>query len=87
MPKLILRSACVGVAAVVIAGFIAGFVALSLAAMNTPSQSGGVEVGWDLVTTWHELSLRVLLIPLAVFAIGFGIGYRYFSKRAKTQAP
>ena len=77
MLKLILRSACVGVAAVVIATFLAGFISLSLAAMNTPSESGGFEVGWDLVSFAHQTPLWVWLVPLGAF----GIGYRYFSKR------
>jgi hypothetical protein len=86
MVRLILRSACVGVAAVAVAGFVGGFIALSLAAMSTPSQSGEQEVGWDLITSWHQAPLWVWLIPLAAFAIGFFIGYLYFSKREARQA-
>jgi hypothetical protein len=86
MPKLILRATCVGIAAVAIAAFLAGFIALSLAAMNTPSQSGEFEVGWDLVPERSQLPLWAWLVPLGVFAIGFIIGYRYFSKRQDKQA-
>ena len=87
MPKLILRAACVGVAAVVIAGAVIGFVGFSLAAMN-PSNSPdtGQEVGWGLIPLASGLPLWVWLFPLAFFAIGFIIGYRYFSKRQNKQA-
>jgi len=82
MAKLILRATCVGIATLVLAAFIA----LSLAAMNTPSQFGEQEVGWDFTTGRPQLTLWAWLVLPAAFAIGFGIGYRYFSKRASKQA-
>jgi len=82
MPRLILRATCVGIAAVVLSGAAIGFVGLSLAAMQTPSTPDtGHEVGWDLLALAGGLPLWVWLFPIAFFAIGFGIGYRYFSKR------
>jgi hypothetical protein len=87
MLKIILRSVCAGVAAVALGTFIVGFIALSLAAMSTPSQPGEAEVGWDLITFAHQWPLWVWLFPLAFFAIGFLIGFRYFSKRARVVAP
>jgi len=87
MRNIILRSVCTGVASVVVGTFLVGFVALSLAAMSAPSQPGEPEVGWDLVIMAHQVPFWVWLIPLAFFAIGFLIGFRYFSKRARVIAP
>ena len=55
--------------------------------MSAPSQPGEPEVGWDLVIMAHQVPFWVWLIPLAFFAIGFLIGFRYFSKRARVIAP
>ena len=85
MLKRIIQSTCVGIASVVLSAFVVGFVGFSLAAMSAPSNSPdtGQEVGWDLVTLARGLPLWVWLFPLAFFAIGFSIGYLYFSKRQK----
>jgi len=55
--------------------------------MSTPSQPGEPEVGWDLVVMAHQVPLWVWLILLAFFAVGFLIGFWYFSKRARVVAP
>ncbi|MFZ3199722.1 MAG: hypothetical protein ACLQMT_10890 [Candidatus Acidiferrales bacterium] len=82
MSALILRSICVGIASVVITaiagGFIAVIVAISIGLLR--QSSGGAEVGWDLVTMAHNLPTIWILLPLGVFAIGFLLGFRYFSK-------
>jgi ABC-type proline/glycine betaine transport system permease subunit len=85
MPQRILRSACVGIAALAIAALVIGFVGFSLAVMATPSQDTGNEVGWDVLALIKGLPPWVWLFPVAIFAIGFGIGYRYFSKRDAKQ--
>lgn len=65
--------------------FVAGFVALSLFAMNTPMQSGEPEAGWDMIAMTHNHLVPVIAVLLAVFVIGFLIGFRYFSKRQHRQ--
>jgi hypothetical protein len=85
MPKLILQSACVGFASVIVAAFVVGFIALSLSAMSTPSPDTGNEAGWDVLAVVKGVPLWVWLFPLAFFAIGFLIGFRYFSKRQAKQ--
>lgn len=49
-----------------------------------PKSENGVEVGWDLVTMVHNLSLRQLLIPSVLFAAGFVLGFKYFSRSLKS---
>jgi hypothetical protein len=87
MAKLILRSFCVGIASVALAGFIGGFIALSLLFFNSSatSQSGDQDVGWDLVTVVPDVSPWSYIVPLVLFAIGFLVGFRYFSKRQARQ--
>jgi hypothetical protein len=89
MGRLILRSVCVGIASVALAGFVGAFIALSLLFFNSSAtaQSGDQEVGWDLVTVARDFSPWSFIVPLAVFAIGFLIGLRYFSKRQTRQGP
>jgi uncharacterized membrane protein len=83
MAKLILRSLAVGIASVALAGFVGGFVVLSLSFFNSSaaSQSGEQEVGWDLLAFGRSFSPWIYIVPLAVFGTGFLIGFRYFSKR------
>lgn len=83
---LVLRSLCVGIAAMVVAVYVSAFVAMLVAARLLPKgQSGGGEVGWDLVTLAHNTPVRWLFLPFAVFAAGFAFGFRYFSRSLKRQ--
>jgi hypothetical protein len=70
-------------AAIVVAAvggiFIGMAIAISIVLLK-PSPQEPPEVGWDLVTTWHNLPAIWILVPLAVFVIGFLLGFRYFSK-------
>jgi hypothetical protein len=86
MLKRIIQSTCVGLASVVAGSFLIGFVGLSLEAMRTPANSlatGQQQVGWDLLVLLRQAPLWVWLVPIGLFAIGFAIGYAYFSKRQK----
>ncbi len=88
MFKLILRSTCVGIASIVLAAFAAPFIALAYVVVyswRNPQQSGELEIGWDLITLRHNHPLPVVVIPLAVFVVGFFIGFRYFSKTPTQQ--
>ena len=87
MVNLILRSFCVGIASVALAGFVGGFIALSLIFFNSSagSQSSDQEVGWDLITLARNYSPWIYVVPLAVFAIGSLIGFLYFSRRQARQ--
>jgi hypothetical protein len=87
MGRLILRSLCVGIASVALAGCVSGFIALSLWSFNSSAAppSGGQEVGWDLMVLARHGSPWIYIVPLALFAIGFLIGFRYFSKRQAIQ--
>jgi ABC-type Fe3+ transport system permease subunit len=73
MGKLILRSFGIGVAGIALAGFVGGFIALSL------------YFGLDLMALARNYFPWIYVVPLAVFAIGFLIGFRYFSKRQARQ--
>jgi hypothetical protein len=81
MAKLVLRSVCVGIASVALAAFVGGFVALSLLFINSSAQPGGEETGSRTIVTGHYHLVPIVFVPLAIFAIGFLAGYRYFSKR------
>jgi uncharacterized membrane protein len=87
MLTVILRSVCCGIAALVMAAFSGTFIALWVgsyfAAKNV--RPGGGEVGWDLVSLYHNTASSWLLLPLLVFAIGFFIGFRHFSKSLATK--
>jgi hypothetical protein len=85
--KLILRSFAVGIASVALAGFVGGFIALSLSRFNSSasSQAGDQQVGWDLIVFARNDWPWIYVLPLAVFAIGFLIGFRYFSRRQARQ--
>jgi hypothetical protein len=78
-PIIALRSFCVGIAAVVLAAFVSPPVYLFYLSKDV-STSGGGEVGWDLLTIYHNAWLRLWLIALLIFAVGFLFGFRYFSK-------
>jgi hypothetical protein len=79
-----LRSLCTGIAAVIASAFLGLFIGLPVAAYflskKLPPPPGGVEVGWDLVTLAHNTSPDFLLLPLFIFAIGFALGFRHFSR-------
>jgi hypothetical protein len=83
MFTVILRSAFVGLAAVVAATFVGFFIALPVTLYflsKNAAPEGGGEIGWDLVSLYHNTPSGWLLLPLLVFAIGFYFGFRYFSK-------
>ena len=49
-------------------------------------QAGEGEVGWDVITLFHSVGRGVTAgWFLAAFAIGFLLGFRYFSKRSSPQ--
>jgi hypothetical protein len=87
MFTVILRSVCCGIAALVAAVFLSGFVVLFVGSYfawkNAPP--GGGEFGWDVVSLAHDTPSSWLLLPLLVFAIGFFIGFRHFSKSSATK--
>jgi len=77
-----LRSALVGIAAVLIAtfaGIVAAIVLLIALAPRSGPQNG--EVGWDLVTLLHNYGLPLAALPLtvvSVFALAFALAFRSF---------
>ena len=90
MIKIFLRSACVGIGAVIAVAVLGVFVGLPLAGffllLNSPR--GEPEVGWDLVAMAQHTSPTVLLFPLFVFAVSFVFTFRYFSRRlSRTERP
>jgi hypothetical protein len=85
MPKLVLRSVCVGIATVALSAFIGGFIALSLLFMNSSAPPGGDEAGSRTMWMAHYRLVPIIVIPLVIFAIGFLAGHRYFSKRQARQ--
>lgn len=81
---LILRSACVGIASAVVISIASLWIFAISSAILHPSPAEGPEVGWDLIGTWHSFSSAWLLVPFGGFALGFAIGYRYFTKQSRT---
>lgn len=83
MFTVILRSVWVGIAFAVVAVFLSLFVGL-IVPLNTVSTNtipgGGGEMTWDLVSIAHDYPTTALLLPLIAFAIGYFIGFRYFSR-------
>lgn len=79
MLTVILRSACVGIAALVAAAFV-GLPITAYFLTKNATNNGDAAVGWDLVTLAHNLSPSAILLPLLVFTVGFFFGFRYFSK-------
>lgn len=82
---VIIRSICAGVAAVFLACGLCIFVGLPIASYflsgsAPPGPGDGMDVGWDLVTMAHNSPASAVLIPLLIFAIGFFLGFRYFSR-------
>ena len=79
---LILRSICVGVAFLVVSVFLGGFALAFWASRSEPppEHGGQLEIGWDLVTLYHNTSILIKLLPLGFFLVGFVVGYRYFSR-------
>lgn len=80
--KVILRSVCWGIAALVAAMFTLGFVAFlsgAYFAFTNATPAVGGEVGWDVVSMIHNLPVSWKLFPLLGFAIGFVLGFRHFS--------
>ena len=85
MLTVIMRSICAGIAALFLAFGLGIFVGLPIASYflsrsSPPGSSGGAQVGWDLVTMAHNSPIGAVLIPLLVFAIGFYLGFRHFSR-------
>jgi hypothetical protein len=82
-----LRSLCTGIAALIASVFLGLFIGLPIAAYylskKFPPTPGGGEVGWDLVTMAHNTSPDFLLLPLLIFAIGFALGFRHFSRPSR----
>ena len=81
---VILRSALVGIIAVVVVAFalIAGtIIVLFILAIRSAPHDG--EVGWDPVTLVHNrpsLVPAVIIVPLLVFALGCALGFRHFHR-------
>jgi hypothetical protein len=90
MGTVILRSFCCGVAGAVASVPVYCVALICWALRNTPpaprGETGGGEVGWDLLTMFHNVGSGVVAgWFLAAFAIGFALGFRYFSKRNSPQ--
>lgn len=79
MFKVLFRSACVGVAAVVVSACL-GIPIVTYIVSRNVSNTGDVEMGWDLVSMAHTWPIASVVAPLVAFAIGFAIGFRYFSR-------
>jgi hypothetical protein len=81
---VILRSACVGIAGVVVAKSLWAFAVLSRAVTSIatsphPRPVGWGEVGIDVVTVLHN-SPTSAKITVVGFAAGFGLGFRHFGR-------
>jgi uncharacterized membrane protein len=89
MFTVLLRSACCGVAGAVLsvpAYIVAIFVYVSRHTPPLPPEMAGKgEVGWDVLTMVHNGPVAFSVWLLAAFAIGFLLGFRYFSKRASPE--
>jgi hypothetical protein len=79
MFTVLFRSACVGIAAAV-AGLFVSLPILGYFSFRTVTSTGDVEAGWDLVALASARPVAFVVVPLVPFAVGFAIGFRYFSK-------
>jgi len=83
MLMVIISSICAGIAAVFMAAGLCVFEGLPIAtyfvSRNAPSGQGG-EVGWDVASITHSYGVKAIWPPLMIFALGFFLGFRYFSK-------
>ena len=80
---VLLRSACVGVAAVIAATFLWVVAVLFWAAqalMTGPHPAGGGEVGIDLITLTHNFPIGTKMVALVALVVGFGLGLRRFGR-------
>jgi len=75
---VILRSTCVGMTGAVVTS-VASLIIIGISAAILHPSPEAPEVGWDVVINLHDYP-AFGLIPLCGFAIGFALGYRYFSK-------
>jgi hypothetical protein len=82
---VLLRSACVGAAALIGAMFLWATAVLFWAAKPLmtgphPDRQYGREVGIDLVTLIHNFPISTKIVALVAFVIGFGLGLRCFGR-------
>jgi len=88
MFTVVLRSVCCGVAGAVLSlpAYMAAI--LLYVSRHTPPLPPGVtgEVGWDLISIVHNGPVAVSVWLLAAFAVGFLVGFRYFSRKTFPQA-
>jgi|GEM_PF-4795007 hypothetical protein len=86
MFKVILRSALVGIGALVVTAFFGVLVVLPATLYfltKRVAPAGGGEVGWDLVSMAHnspDIVGLIALLALLVFAAGSYFGFRHFSE-------
>jgi hypothetical protein len=88
MARLLLRSLCVGLASLALAGFLGAFIMVSLLVFNSTAASPSgdpQEVGWDLLSVARGFAPWSYIVPLMIFVIGARAGYTYFSKRQARQ--
>ena len=89
MFTVVLRSFCCGVAGAVLSvpAYIVAIVLYVSWHMPPlpPELAGQGEVGWDLLTMVHNAPVTIGIWLLAPFAIGFALGFRYFSKKTSPQ--
>lgn len=76
------RCILVGLVTVLVVLFICLFGGLAWLMLSSPAHPGGGEVGWDIVTMWHNGGINPLLITFAAatFAIGFLLAFRTYSR-------
>jgi hypothetical protein len=86
MFQVILRSALVGIGALVVTAFFGVLVVLPATLYfltKRVAPAGGGEVGWDLVSMAHnspDIVGLIALVALLVFAAGSYFGFRHFSE-------
>ncbi|MGH9700198.1 MAG: hypothetical protein ACRD5R_00515 [Candidatus Acidiferrales bacterium] len=51
----------------------------SISGLRPNGQQGG-EVGWDVVSMWHNVGIEVFVLPAIFFIIGFLLAYRSYSR-------
>ena len=90
MRSVVLRSVCCGVAAAVVSAEVYVLAVFWYGVLKTPAiprdpTGTGGEVGWDLMTMMRNAPVVTSVWFVGAFAIGFWLGYRYFSKRSSPQ--
>jgi hypothetical protein len=80
---VLIKSTLAGVLPVILGAFVClifGFMGLTIFAIIAKHGPEGADIGWDLVSMFHNREITVLTLAALMFISGFTWGYRHFSR-------